>query len=440
MVYVGSRRAVAGHRRVGPRSGHGSTDGVPPSASSSCRTDQRARALLHRAYPRSHNDDRPRPDTPTGGRVRRLADSELAFLVRLPGGGERGRRLPTKFGEYVAPAACRVVTTDIGWDIADIVRHTGSGLLVDPFGDPGATAEDILRFRARVAADPPATRTACRLAADEMSRGRWLASLSAELVSVLGTPTCDTARGTLSEPGTKSREHVAWLRSTPVANRWLGPWRWPAHRVVGALVREQRAEAGTDFEHLDTAMLWLRDAQAAVPGGVSARYDLARGWQPAYPETSGYIIGTLLHHADVTGRPGGVARARAIGDWLLGIQDPTGFVAGDSWARTARRAAGSRCSTPGRSSSAWSPWRSTPATSATPTARAGPAPGSSASRIRAVRGSGRRSTGYRAYSGPRRVGRRRAAVVLDGPARGGGPPLGHLGGRAARTTTVGSST
>ena len=87
-------------------------------------------------------------------------------------------------------------------------------------------------------------------------------------------------------------------------------------------------EAGTDVEHLDAAMLWLRDAQAAVPGGVAARYDLARGWQPAYPETSGYIIGTLLHHADATGQPGAVARARAIGDWLLGIQDPTGFVAG----------------------------------------------------------------------------------------------------------------
>ena len=99
---------------------------------------------------------------------------------------------PTKFGEYVA-SGVPVVTTDVGWDVADIIRQTGAGVLVDPFGDPGTTAEEILRYRARVAADPAATQAGCRIAADEMSRERWLASLSAELVSVLGTPAGDTA-------------------------------------------------------------------------------------------------------------------------------------------------------------------------------------------------------------------------------------------------------
>lgn len=99
-------------------------------------------------------------------------------------------------------------------------------------------------------------------------------------------------------------------------------------RVLHALLQDRWGRAGTDVEHLDALILWLRDAQAAVPGGVAARFDLAHGWQPAYPETSGYIIGTLLHHAEVTGRTGSADRARAIGDWLVEIQDDAGFVAG----------------------------------------------------------------------------------------------------------------
>jgi hypothetical protein len=99
-------------------------------------------------------------------------------------------------------------------------------------------------------------------------------------------------------------------------------------RVLQALAQDRRGPPGTDAEHLDATTLWLRDAQAAVPGGVAARFDLAHGWQPAYPETSGYIIGTLLHHAALTGRTGSARRARAIGDWLLEIQDHAGFVAG----------------------------------------------------------------------------------------------------------------
>lgn len=99
-------------------------------------------------------------------------------------------------------------------------------------------------------------------------------------------------------------------------------------RVVRAVLAGRGAGSASDLEHLEAAILWLRDAQAAVPGGVAARYDLARGWQPAYPETSGYIVGTLLHHAAVTGQTGAVARAEAIGEWLLGIQQPAGFIAG----------------------------------------------------------------------------------------------------------------
>jgi glycosyltransferase involved in cell wall biosynthesis len=145
--------------------------------------DERARALLQ-GIPDSHAT-MTAAATPAAVAAE-LARSELAFLVRLPDVVNEAS-FPTKFGEYVA-SGVPVVTTDVGWDVADIVRQTGAGVLVDPFGDPGTTAEEILRFRARVAADPAATRAACLVAADEMSRERWLASLSAELMSVLGTP------------------------------------------------------------------------------------------------------------------------------------------------------------------------------------------------------------------------------------------------------------
>ncbi len=203
--------------------------------------DERARALLH-GIPDSHAT-MTAAETPAAVAAE-LARSELAFLVRLPDVVNEAS-FPTKFGEYVA-SGVPVVTTDVGWDVADIIRQTGAGVLVDPFGDPVATAEEILRFRARVAADPAATRVACRLAADEMSRERWLASLSAELVSVLGTPAGrDHARGALSGPREReSRSNVVWLRSPPVASRWRVPPRWPAPRGRRAGARTARGGGG----------------------------------------------------------------------------------------------------------------------------------------------------------------------------------------------------
>jgi glycosyltransferase involved in cell wall biosynthesis len=149
--------------------------------------DERARALL-RDIPDSHAT-MTAAESPAEVAAS-LADAELAFLVRLPDVVNEAS-FPTKFGEYVA-SGVPVVTTDVGWDVADIIRRTGCGLLVDPFGDPAGTADEILRFRATVAADPTASRAACSRAADELSREHWLASLSAELVTVLGSPAAAT--------------------------------------------------------------------------------------------------------------------------------------------------------------------------------------------------------------------------------------------------------
>ena len=81
--------------------------------------------------------------------------------------------------------------------------------------------------------------------------------------------------------------------------------------------------------HVQAAMTWLARAQDATPdGGVSARYRLDRGWTPSYPETTGYIIPTLLEYSCKTGTQEWRERARHMAEWLLSIQLPSGAFSG----------------------------------------------------------------------------------------------------------------
>jgi hypothetical protein len=82
-------------------------------------------------------------------------------------------------------------------------------------------------------------------------------------------------------------------------------------------------------EVLAAAMNWLETAHDVTGRqGVSAGYDLNRGWLPAYPETSGYSIPTFLRAADALRRPGLATRAHEVGEWLLDIQRPDGAFPG----------------------------------------------------------------------------------------------------------------
>ncbi len=88
--------------------------------------------------------------------------------------------------------------------------------------------------------------------------------------------------------------------------------------------------------HLVAAVAWLVQAQDATPdGGISRAFSLAwhphfgrRGWQPSYPETTGYIIPTLYGAARRLGRPDLAARAERAARWEIEIQLPTGAVRG----------------------------------------------------------------------------------------------------------------
>lgn len=84
---------------------------------------------------------------------------------------------------------------------------------------------------------------------------------------------------------------------------------------------------GSDRQHLDLTLDWIKAAQDAVSdSGVSRGYSLISssktnrfGWQPSYPETTGYIIPTLLAAANLTKNPDLVRRAKLMADWELSI-------------------------------------------------------------------------------------------------------------------------
>lgn len=94
--------------------------------------------------------------------------------------------------------------------------------------------------------------------------------------------------------------------------------------------RDHRTATLTDpgIESSVTAALdWLGTAQdnsLSNDGGIARDYSLVAGWRASYPETSGYIVPTLLR-----GLPGGRnevyrERARAVLDWLVSIQLESG--------------------------------------------------------------------------------------------------------------------
>lgn len=80
------------------------------------------------------------------------------------------------------------------------------------------------------------------------------------------------------------------------------------------------------------AVLWLcraQDASSSADGGVARHYSLVKGWGASYPETSGYIVPTLLGYAHRTDTAEPRERARRILDWLVAIQFEDGaFQAG----------------------------------------------------------------------------------------------------------------
>lgn len=91
-----------------------------------------------------------------------------------------------------------------------------------------------------------------------------------------------------------------------------------------------QADPGLDAS-IAAALAWLgraQDRSRSNDGGVARHYSLQDGWSSSYPETTGYIIPTLLECAESLSSIELSRRARRMLDWLLAIQLPSGAFQG----------------------------------------------------------------------------------------------------------------
>jgi folate-dependent phosphoribosylglycinamide formyltransferase PurN len=92
---------------------------------------------------------------------------------------------------------------------------------------------------------------------------------------------------------------------------------------------ERNLRVYSDREHLLAAANWLKRAQDATSdGGLVGRYFLRTGWSSSYPETTGYIIPTLLKLADELHEDEYIQRAQRAIDFLLSVQLDSGAFPG----------------------------------------------------------------------------------------------------------------
>jgi len=94
--------------------------------------------------------------------------------------------------------------------------------------------------------------------------------------------------------------------------------------------RERRISNGTDVpldRTIAEALAWIGRAQDNSPsadGGVARHYCLVTGWGASYPETTGYIVPTIIREGQAARDTELLERARKMLDWLVSIQMPGG--------------------------------------------------------------------------------------------------------------------
>jgi Squalene-hopene cyclase C-terminal domain len=84
---------------------------------------------------------------------------------------------------------------------------------------------------------------------------------------------------------------------------------------------------------IDEGVAWLGRAQdhsTSADGGVARHYSLVTGWSTSYPETTGYIIPTMLGYARLRGDETARQRGKRMLDFLVANQLPDGGFQGGS--------------------------------------------------------------------------------------------------------------
>ncbi|MAT10375.1 MAG: hypothetical protein CMM02_05130 [Rhodopirellula sp.] len=79
------------------------------------------------------------------------------------------------------------------------------------------------------------------------------------------------------------------------------------------------------FEHLTATLDWLLVSIEKGKGGSSAYFSPLLGWGSPYPETSGYIITTLLDASQLLNKEKYYNAACKVGEWLLKLQSQEGW-------------------------------------------------------------------------------------------------------------------
>ena len=85
------------------------------------------------------------------------------------------------------------------------------------------------------------------------------------------------------------------------------------------------------FTTTKEAVEWIcraQDHSASKDGGVARHYSLITGWGSSYPETTGYIVPTVLEYAKNKNNESLRQRAKRMLDWLVDIQLPSGAYKG----------------------------------------------------------------------------------------------------------------
>ena len=129
--------------------------------------------------------------------------------------------------------------------------------------------------------------------------------------------------------------HFSWFVKN--LDRRVSDWRCRHGLSIAAQleVRREREQANgpeaSIDEYLSAALEWIgraQDQSASADGGVASQYCLVSGWSTSYPETTGYIIPTIIREARLSGDIALLDRARAMLDWLVAIQMQSGAFQG----------------------------------------------------------------------------------------------------------------
>lgn len=71
-------------------------------------------------------------------------------------------------------------------------------------------------------------------------------------------------------------------------------------------------------------LTYAQDNSSSFDGGVARHYSLIDGWGESYPETTGYIVPTMIQLSNELGDDVYLKRAQRMLDWLVSIQMPGG--------------------------------------------------------------------------------------------------------------------